>query len=83
MTSHYMILEVSWDGLWILSFGFSQSHGHGFWLVCDMVITFVFLSLQSGGHFFEAFKMREFKKKSSYYVGHNKLVTYAMLNTWA
>ena len=24
-----MILEVSWDGLWTLSFGLSQSHGHG------------------------------------------------------
>ena len=25
---HYMILEVSWDGLWTLSFGLSQFHGH-------------------------------------------------------
>jgi hypothetical protein len=26
---HYMILEVCWDGLWTLSFGLSQFHGHG------------------------------------------------------
>ena len=26
---HYMILEVCWDGLWRLSFGLSQFHGHG------------------------------------------------------
>ena len=31
---HYMILEVSWDGLWTLSFGLSQICGHGLWLVC-------------------------------------------------
>ena len=31
---HYMILEVSWDGLWTLSFGFSQFHGHGSWRKC-------------------------------------------------
>ena len=24
-----MILEVSWDGLWTLSIGLSQIHGHG------------------------------------------------------
>jgi hypothetical protein len=32
---HYMILEVYWDGLWTLSVGLSQFHGHGSWLVCD------------------------------------------------
>ena len=31
----YMILEVSWDGLWTLPFGLSQFHGHGSWLVCE------------------------------------------------
>ena len=30
---HCMILEVPWDGLWTLSFGLSQFHGHGSWLV--------------------------------------------------
>ena len=30
---HYMILEVSWDGLWTLSFRLSQFHGHNSWLV--------------------------------------------------
>jgi hypothetical protein len=33
---HYMILEVCWDGLWTLSFGLSQFHGHGSWLVCEV-----------------------------------------------
>ena len=28
-----MILEVAWDGLWTLSFGLSQFHGHDSWLV--------------------------------------------------
>ena len=26
-----MILEMCWDGLWTLSFGLSQFHGHGSW----------------------------------------------------
>ena len=30
---HYMILEACWDGLWALSFGLSQLHGHGSWLM--------------------------------------------------
>jgi hypothetical protein len=25
----------SWDGLWTLSLGLSQFHGHGSWLVCE------------------------------------------------
>jgi hypothetical protein len=33
-----MILEVCWDGLWTLSFGLSQFHGHGSWLVCEVVL---------------------------------------------
>ena len=36
--SHYMILEVIWDGLWTLSIGLSQFHGHGSWLVCEVVL---------------------------------------------
>jgi hypothetical protein len=32
-----MTLELSWDdGLWTLSFGLLQSHGHGSWLVCEV-----------------------------------------------
>ena len=31
---HFMVLEVSWEGLCTLSFGLSQFHGHGSWLVC-------------------------------------------------
>ena len=33
-----MILEVCWDGLWTLSFGLSQCHGHGSWLVCEVAL---------------------------------------------
>ena len=33
-----MILEVSWDGLWTLSFGLSQFHGHSSWLVCEVAL---------------------------------------------
>jgi hypothetical protein len=29
---------VSWDNLWTLSFGLSQFHGHGSWLVCEMAL---------------------------------------------
>ena len=48
MTSHfiresatilqYMTLEVPWDGLWALSFGLSQFHGYGSWLMCEVAI---------------------------------------------
>ena len=34
-----MILEVCWDGLWALSFGLSQFHGHGYWLVCEVALS--------------------------------------------
>ena len=37
---HYMILKVCWDdGLWTLSFGLSQFHGHGSWLVCEVALS--------------------------------------------
>ena len=35
---YYMIVEVCWDGLWTLSFGLSQCHGHGSWLVCEVAL---------------------------------------------
>ena len=34
-----MILEVCWDELWTLSFGLSQFHGHGSWLVCEVALS--------------------------------------------
>jgi hypothetical protein len=34
-----MILEVCWDGLWTLSFGLSQFHSHGSWLVCKVALS--------------------------------------------
>ena len=36
---NYMVLEVSWDSLWTLSFGLSQFHGHGSWLACEVALT--------------------------------------------
>jgi hypothetical protein len=33
-----MILEVSWENLWTLSFGLSQFHGHGSWLMCEVAL---------------------------------------------
>ena len=33
-----MILEVSRDGFRTLSFGPSQFHGHGSWLVCELAL---------------------------------------------
>ena len=34
----YMTLEVSWDDIWTLSFGLSQFHGQGSWLVCEVAL---------------------------------------------
>ena len=34
-----MILEVCWDGLWTLSFGLSQFHGHGSWVSCEVAFS--------------------------------------------
>ena len=42
---HSMILEVYWDGLWTLSFGLSQFHGHGSWLVCEVALVIVTLTI--------------------------------------
>ena len=46
MASHYTSrsvttlhdYEVSWNGPWILSFGFSQFYGHGSWLMCEVAL---------------------------------------------
>jgi len=46
---YYMSLEVCWDGLWTLSFGLSQSHGHSSWLVCKVAFSLVFLDNTSLG----------------------------------
>ena len=51
MTSHYTwesvttlhILGVCWDGLWTLSLGLSQFHGHGTWLMCEVALRFVLI----------------------------------------
>ena len=34
-----VILEVSLDGLWTLSFGLSQCHCHGSWRVCEVALS--------------------------------------------
>jgi hypothetical protein len=39
MWPHYMILKAPWDDLWTLSFGLSQFHSHGSWLVCEVVMS--------------------------------------------
>jgi hypothetical protein len=36
-----MMLEVSWDGLWTLSFGLAQFHGHGSLLTCEVALMLV------------------------------------------
>ena len=33
--------RVSWDGLWTLSFGLSQFHGHGSWLMCEVDLMYI------------------------------------------
>jgi hypothetical protein len=38
---HYMISEACLDGLWTLSFGVSQFHGHGSWLVCEVALKLI------------------------------------------
>jgi hypothetical protein len=45
-----MMLEVPWEGLWTLSFGFSQFHGHGFWLMCEVALSRVICKVLQGGH---------------------------------
>ena len=34
-----MVSEVCRDGLWTLSLGLSQLHGHGSWLVCEVALS--------------------------------------------
>jgi hypothetical protein len=38
VTTPHGFLEVPWDGLGRLSFGLSQFHGHGSWLVCEVAL---------------------------------------------
>jgi hypothetical protein len=38
-----------WDGLWTFSFGVSQFHGHGSWLLCEVVPNIVFSVTNSIG----------------------------------
>jgi hypothetical protein len=46
---HCMILEVCWDDiLWTLSFGLSQFHGHGSWLLAFGPLTYTIFSVVSG-----------------------------------
>ena len=48
-----MILEVSWDGLWMLSFGLAQFQGHGSWLICEVALRMMFLAWYIGPNDFE------------------------------
>ena len=38
---HDMILEVCWDGHWTLSFGLSQFHSYGSWVMCEVAFSLV------------------------------------------
>ena len=35
----YASWVVLWDGLWTLSLGLSQFHGHSSWLVCEVALS--------------------------------------------
>ena len=48
---HYMMLEVCWNGLWTLSFGLSQFHGHGSRLVCEVALTWSSPKLAPCSHY--------------------------------
>ena len=56
----YMILEVSWDGLWTLSFGLSQFHGHGSWLMCEVTLSEEASTFLTCGKF----KLKKTKKRT-------------------
>ena len=45
-----MILEVCWDGLRTLSFGISQFHGHGSWLMCEVTLSIRHMHKSLGLH---------------------------------
>ena len=45
MRPHYMILEVSWDGLWTLSSRLSRFHGHDSWLMCEVALSIEFITI--------------------------------------
>ena len=41
------MLQVSWDGLWTISFGPSQFYGHTCWLVCEVARVLMTVTLQA------------------------------------
>ena len=43
-----MILEVTWDSLWKFSFGLSQFHDHGPWLVCEPALRMCWFYFRHG-----------------------------------
>jgi hypothetical protein len=45
MRPHYMILEVSWDGLWTLSYGLSRFHVHISWLMCEVALSIELITI--------------------------------------
>jgi hypothetical protein len=65
MTSHTM-LEVCKDGLWTLSFGLPQFHGHGSWLVCEVALRGAsHYGRRSRGRWFPPIKLQETKSSAS------------------
>ena len=47
-----MNLEVSWEDLLTLSFGLPQFHGHGSWLVCEVVLSDCGLTTSQDKHYY-------------------------------
>jgi hypothetical protein len=63
------MLEVCWDGLWTLSFGLSQFHGHGSWLVCEVALV-----QQANDTFRIVWRKKMIKDQSKPCIHHNILV---------
>ena len=87
MWPHHIILEVSLEGLWALSFGLSQLIGHSSWLMCEVAQRHEYDNCQPGICFiiviadanlsFDLKKIFFKKKKTAYNLRlNNVLVTH-------
>jgi hypothetical protein len=55
LESPWSHLEANGDGLWTLSFGLSQCHGHGSWLVCEVALSIKTLTMYWHFGYFKIF----------------------------
>ena len=69
-----MILEVSWDGLWMLSFGLAQFQGHGSWLICEVALRMMFLAWYIGPNDFEIKNNAKYTYPSGIKKKHESLI---------